>query len=264
MLMPALFLSHGSPLMAVQDDDYTQALARLGQQLAHTRAIVVMSAHGLSHHGSVEVTASPKPHLIYDFSGFPAALYQLQYPCPGAPQLAQRLVAQLGEAGIPAALNPHAGLDHGVWIPLLQLFPSAQIPVIQISLPYPASPAYIFNIGRALQTLRHEDVLLIGSGGATHNLSALHWQNFQHEADSWAIDFMAWLKEMIQQNRLERLFNYQFSAPHAAKAHPTVEHFYPLFFTLGCKTHHDSLEILADSFYYGNLSTFSFIFNEAG
>ncbi|MDF2867573.1 MAG: Extradiol ring-cleavage dioxygenase [Gammaproteobacteria bacterium] len=264
MLMPALFISHGTPLVALLDDNYTQALTELGQQLDTPRAIVVMSAHGLSHQGVVEVTASLKPQLIYDFSGFPTALYQLQYPCPGSPQLAQQLVAQLSKAGIPAVLNSQAGLDHGVWIPLLRLFPSAQIPVIQISLPYPSSLAHIFNIGQALQSLRQEGVLLIGSGSATHNLSALNWQNLQSTTDTWATTFMTWLKQKIQQDSLDQLFSYQSLAPYVTKAHPTAEHFYPLFFTLGGKTNRDVAEILTDSYYYGNLSMFSFILKSAG
>jgi 4,5-DOPA dioxygenase extradiol len=258
---PALFISHGSPLTVVTEDEYANALRTAGRHLVAVRkptAVVVVSAHGLTPDGEVEVTADPKPRLIYDFGGFPDELYNISYPCPGKPDLAEEIAGRLGDAQLRATLLPRAGIDHGVWVPLVRLLPKADVPVVQVSMPFPSSPRTIFDMGRALAPLRDRGVLLIGSGGAVHNLRALNWHSRGKAADDWAVAFNTWLRDVVTRNAVEDLLDYEAKAPHASQAHPTPEHLYPVFFTAGCRFDSDRAETIVDEFQYECLSMYSF------
>lgn len=251
---PALFVSHGSPLVALDDDAYTQALSAWSAARPVPAAIVVVSAHweeGLP----VRATASERPALIYDFGGFPPKLYQLLYPCPGAPALAEELVERLRGADVPAQIEPARGLDHGVWVPLHILYRKASIPVVELSLPTgPGAPARLGEIGRALAPLRERGVLLMGSGGTVHNLRRLNWVQKYGPVDAWAAEFDRWVRERVGALDAAGLARYRTEAPQAALAMPTSEHFDPLFFTIGAALPGDRVVDVFEGFQHGNLS----------
>ncbi len=232
--MPALFISHGSPLLAVADSAARRFLKELGTRLPAPAAVVVVSAHYDAP--TTEVTAGARPETIHDFGGFPDELYRLRYPAPGDPELAQDIVARLGAASLPARLAPDRGLDHGAWIPASLLFPRADVRVLQVSIDSARSPEQHFALGRALRSLRDSGVLVLGSGGATHNLS-LYAHARGRDDDSappdWVEAFSEWTAGAIEARRLDDLFRYSERAPYAAQNHPTAEHFLPLFVTLG-------------------------------
>lgn len=255
--MPALFVSHGSPLVAVETGTYPQALKAFGEGVAAPRALVVVSAHWETQ-GEVRVTASEAPPLIYDFGGFPEPLYQLKYPSPGAPTLARDIVARLGAAGLRSVADASRGLDHGAWIPLRLAFPSARIPVVQVSMPWGASAADVARMGEALRPLRTEGVLLVGSGGLTHNLRRLAWRDKSAPAESWAREFDVWVAERLAARDFVGLQSWT-SAPHARLAHPSAEHLLPLFFVLGAALPEDRLTPVFEGFHYATLSMRSFV-----
>jgi len=257
---PAVFVSHGSPTVALERDEYTEALAALGRNSA-PRAVAVVSAHWTTR-GPVAVTASPRHRLIYDFGGFPAELYRLTYPAPGDPALADSIAARLGAAGIPAALEPVRGLDHGAWIPLRLAWPGAGIPVVQVSLPAVA-PDELFRMGRALRPLRDEGVLLLGSGGLVHNLMLLNWNAKDAPAQAWAAEFDAWIADHLRSGDVATVLDYQDRAPHAARAAPTTEHIDPLFVVLGAAHESERPFPIFEGFHYGSLGMRSIELREA-
>jgi 4,5-DOPA dioxygenase extradiol len=232
---PALFVSHGSPLVALESDAYPQALKAFGQSAAAVRALVVVSAHWETP-GEVRVTSAAAPPLIYDFGGFPEPLYQVRYPSPGAPELARDIVARLGAARLPAVADAGRGLDHGTWV---------------------ASAADVARMGEALRPLRSEGVLLLGSGGLTHNLRRLAWQDKSAPAESWAREFDAWVAERLSTRDFVGLQSWT-SAPNARLAHPSAEHLLPLFFVLGAALPEDRVTPVYEGFHYATLSMRSF------
>jgi 4,5-DOPA dioxygenase extradiol len=254
----ALFISHGSPLTVVTEDDYAQALRALGASLPRPRAVVVVSAHGLSPDGQAAVTAGPAPPLVYDFGGFPPELYRIQYPCPGQPALAGKIADRLASLSLQVQLREDGGIDHGVWVPLARLFPGADVPVVQVTMPYPSSPRVIYEMGRALAPLRDEEVLLVGSGGAVHNLRALNWHSRSKQPVDWAAAFDSWLRRTVEQNDSEELLAYDTRAPQPHLAHPTPDHLYPVFFTVGARLPTDRPRTIVEEFQYETLSMYCF------
>lgn len=236
--MPTLFISHGSPMLAVADSAARRFLAQLGPKLPLPKAVVVISAHYDTP--TTEVTAAERPDTIHDFGGFPDELYRLRYPAPGSPELARDIVARLTAADVAARLAPNRGLDHGAWIPLSLMLPRADVPVLQISVNSRRSPQEHFALGRALRSLRDAGTLVLGSGGATHNL-ALYAHARGRDDDStppeWVESFNEWTAGAVVGRRFDDLFRYAELAPFAAQNHPTPEHYLPLFVTLG--TAHD-------------------------
>ncbi len=226
---PAVFVSHGAPTLAIDDGAAHQFLRGYGEALGRPRAIVVASAHWVT--AAPAVCAVNTPKTIHDFSGFPRALYQIAYPAPGAPALAQRASALLANAGIDCALDQDWGLDHGAWVPLLLMYPAADIPVMQIALQPHLGTQHHFALGHALAPLREEGVLILGSGGATHNLSQLG--SSAAPPPAWASDFSAWLNDTISAGQTEAMLNYRALAPNAVQNHPTEEHLLPLFVAAG-------------------------------
>lgn len=229
-MLPAIFVSHGSPMHALEPGAVGKAWRALADSLPRPRAILVASAHWDTE--TPLITAMSEPETFHDFYGFPAPLYRLRYPAPGSPDLAQHAGEMLAGAGIPAALEQERGLDHGVWSFLLHMFPKADIPVVQVSLQTALGPAHQYRLGRALAPLMAEDVLLIGSGQMTHNLR--EWgRNFDGQPAPYVLEFQAWVHERIEARNHQALIGYRDSAPHAVRAHPSDEHFLPLFFSLG-------------------------------
>jgi len=253
--LPAAFFAHGSPMLAVEEDDFTAMLRRWGRGV-RPRAIAVVSAHWEAP-GPVRVTGAEQPSLIYDFSGFPPELYDIRYPSPGHPALGAEIVRRLEAAGVKSALDPRRGLDHGAWVPIRHAFPAADVPMLEISLPVPRTRELLAQAGRALAPLRGEGVLLIGSGGLVHNLRRVHFEDKAAPVDPWAGDYDRWVGDRLPSLDPAALAEYR-QAPHAAEAVPTTEHFDPVFFVLGAALPGDRLSGLYEGFHYGNLSMRSF------
>ena len=260
MSLPALFVSHGSPMVALDHDAYTEALAGFGASLPAFRAAVVVSAHWQTPLPT-GVTAAERPSLLYDFGGFPPKLYQLVHPCPGDPALAARVVERLAAGGFGARLEPARGLDHGVWVPARHMFPTAGTPIVQLALPALA-PAGLLAFGRALAPLRDEGVLLVGSGGIVHNLRRLSPAKDAPVVD-WARAFDDWIAAHLTTTTLDdaalaALVDYRARAPHADLAVPTSEHLDPMFVVLGAAVPGDRFDSVHASFQHGTLSMRSF------
>ncbi|MFP6849422.1 MAG: class III extradiol ring-cleavage dioxygenase [Pseudomonas sp.] len=231
MSFPSLFISHGSPMLALQPGASGPALACLAQQLPKPRAIVVVSAHWESR--ELRVGSAAQPKIWHDFGGFPAELYHVQYPAPGEPQLAGEIVNLLAQAGLTAQLDAERPLDHGTWVPLSLMYPEANIPVVQVSLPSQHGPALQRQVGQALASLRSQGVLLIGSGSITHNLGELDWQAGTDSIEPWAQAFRDWVVDKLEKQDHHALEDYRKLAPYAVRSHPSEEHLLPLFFAEG-------------------------------
>jgi len=249
--MPAIFVGHGSPMVALEEDSYTKSLASFAKMLPKPKAIAVVSAHWESKL-PWRVTAGSKPGIIYDFFGFPDELYRLTYPCPGDPALAREIADLLSRTGEETVLDSRRGIDHGAWVPIRRMFPQADIPVVQISLP-PSPPLDLVRMGQFLAPLRSEGVLLMGSGNLVHNLKLIHFEDKNFPVESWAGEFDSWLAEMLGKFELQQLIDYRHKGPHAAMAAPTTEHFDPLFFVLGAAEGEPLTAIFA-GFHHGNIS----------
>lgn len=222
---PVAFISHGAPTLAT-DPAAGADLRRWGQSLTRPTAVVVISAHWQTAAATIGTTTTRE--LIYDFSGFPDALYRVPYAAPGAPDLARRIAALLGPPG-PLRQDEQRGWDHGVWVPLLHLLPDADVPLLQISLPR-QSPKALFELGRRLAPLRREGVLVLASGGVTHNLRLI---GAGGPTPKWALDFDNWLVERLQTGDIDGLLDYGNIAPALRLAHPTEEHWTPMMVALG-------------------------------
>lgn len=225
--LPALFISHGAPTLALEQSATTSALARIGHNLPTPRAIIIMSAHWLST--KLEISSNPKPKTWHDFSGFDAKLHQVQYPVDGHAPLAESLAQQLSSRGIACSVNPLRVCDHGVWAPLRHLYPQADVPIVQISLPQHYDSIACYQLGAQLAHLRDEQILIIGSGNITHNLQALRWQ--ADSIDQSAKDFKLWLLQQLKTDIPAALDWQQY--PDYRNIHPSDEHLLPLFFALG-------------------------------
>ncbi len=225
--LPALFISHGAPTFAIEQSATTSALARIGQNLPKPRAIVIMSAHWIS--AKLEISSNPRPKTWHDFSGFDPKLHELQYPVAGHPALAESLAQQLSARDIACSVNPMRVCDHGVWSPLRHLYPAADVPIVQISLPQHYDSVACYQLGAQLARLRNEQILIIGSGNITHNLQALRWQ--ADSIDDDAKDFKLWLLQQLKSDIPSALDWQQY--PNYQNIHPSDEHLLPLFFALG-------------------------------
>jgi 4,5-DOPA dioxygenase extradiol len=233
-MIPPLFLSHGAPTLPMTDTPARHFLSRLPRHLPRRpKAILAVSAHWETEKPAV--SAMPVNTTIHDFYGFPAALYDLRYDAPGAPALAAEVAGLLQDAGLATGLDDQRGLDHGAWVPLLLAWPDADIPVFQLSLQTDLGPAHHLAIGRALAPMADRDVLIMGSGSFTHDLS--EFRTYRHAIDApepdWVRDFAHWFDGALAENRLADLIAYRALAPHAVRNHPTEEHLLPLFVALG-------------------------------
>ena len=226
--LPSLFISHGAPTFALEPGLAGENLRTLGKKISPLKAVVIVSPHWMT--ASIRVTASPAPATIHDFQGFDPALYDIQYPAPGDAALATRIVEMLNLAGWPAAVDAERGLDHGGWVPLLHLLPDADVPVVQVSLPEDLDGEKAHALGRALSPLADEGVVVIGSGSLTHNL----YEVFKGTEDTeYAEAFSGWIRAAVEAGDHERLKRALEQAPHARRAHPTPEHYWPLVVAAG-------------------------------
>ena len=256
--VPALFVSHGAPLFAMEAGSTGPALARWGQTLrknfASLRGVVVMSPHWMAP--TPRVMTSAQPATWHDFGGFPPALYALQYPAPGSPTLAHEVIALLQSAGMAAQGDAERPFDHGAWVPLMHLFAQADLPVVQVALPSQAGPAEVYAMGVALRSLRQSGVLVMGSGSMTHNLREFF--GGEREPAPYVLEFSRWIEEALLRGDLAALLDYRRRAPHAARAHPTDDHFLPLFFVLGAAGDDLRPDYLSREVMYGVLAMDAF------
>lgn len=259
MPIPAVFISHGSPDLPLHPSPTRDFLQQLASQLEKPKAILCISAHWGTRCPTVSAAAHPR--TIHDFGGFPAELYQLNYPAPGDPALATKIVQLLNAAEIECEVSPDRGLDHGAWNPLLLMYPAADVPVLQLSVQPYLNPAYHWAVGQALAPLRHEGVLVLGSGSTTHNLR--EFGNYFHNAapPAWVSDFVEWLTEAIAQGNTKALLDYRQLAPHAIRNHPSEEHLLPLFVAMGAGGEDAIATQLHSSYTYGVLSMAAYMFH---
>lgn len=228
--MPVIFLSHGAPPLA-DDPLWTRELADWSAQLRTPKSVLMVSAHW--ENDPLTVSATRTVPLFYDFWGFPDRYYQVTYPAPGAPNLAAEVESLLGSAGHEVRRDEERGLDHGAYVPLVEMYPEADVPVLQVSMPT-LDPMELFEIGRRLAPLRDQGVLIVGSGFSTHNLREMNWHaGPDSHPPNWSVEFDDWLSEKIAAQDVDSLISFQHSAPAASLAHPRTEHFAPLFISLG-------------------------------
>ena len=256
---PTLFLSHGSPMLAVQDSSAGRFLDGLGSELPRPAAVVVASAHFMAPHPSVGAAAQPE--TVHDFGGFPQPLYEIHYPAPGSVELAAGIAGRMAAAGFQPHQRPSHGLDHGVWVPLRRMYPRADIPVVPISVNPQADARHHYEVGRALAPLREQGVLVLGSGGFVHNLGDLDWQHPEAPMPAWAREFAEWMRGRLEAYDLPALLDWEQQAPNARRAHPTVEHLMPLFVALGAAGESPATRTLHRSHEFGSLALDAFAFD---
>ena len=257
-MLPSLFISHGSPMVALTRDPAHDFLAGLGESLGRPRAILVASAHWETAFPMVNAVA--RNGTIHDFGGFPRELYNLRYPAPGDPELAEQVSDLLGFAGLQAGIDRARGLDHGAWVPLLLAYPQADVPVLQVSVQPHLGPAHHFQVGRALAPLREQGVLVIGSGSFTHDLSRFRGQPADAPETPDVADFAAWMDTALIEGRRCDLLTYRHKAPYAVAQHPTEEHLLPLFVAMGAAGDESRAERLHASVSYGMLRMDAYAF----
>ena len=257
--MPVVFISHGAPDALLKAPDAVACWRGIGQSLPPPRAILVISAHWEARQPTASLSGAPE--TIHDFSGFAPQLKRMQYPAPGAPALAERAVALLRDAGIAAELHPNRGLDHGSWVPLSVLYPKATVPVTQLSLIHNGSVAQHVALGEALAPLRDEGVLIVTTGAITHNFAWLDWNA---HADTAAVPqaraFADWVGAQLDAHNAPALMAYR-STPLGVAAHPTEEHFLPLFVGIGAAGN-DATQRYQPKFSYGGLAMDAYVWGE--
>lgn len=255
---PTLFISHGAPTFAIEPGLLGPALNALGQQLSGAKtvkAVLVVSPHWQTSDVTVMTTSSPE--TVHDFGGFPSALYDLQYPVVGHPQLAAEVSRLLSQAGWAVGVDGRRGLDHGAWVPLRHLLPNADIPVFQVSMPMGLDTASAFELGRALAPIRESGVMIVASGSMTHNL-----YEFRHSGateQDYAVEFTHWIRQAVISRDIEGLLDYRQRAPHAQRAHPTEEHFLPLLVALGARGDDEAAQVIDAGVANGVLSMESYV-----
>jgi 4,5-DOPA dioxygenase extradiol len=254
--LPSLFISHGAPTFAIEPGRAGAQLAVLGRRLERPRAIVVVSPHWITR--GVKVTGAARPQTVHDFGGFDRRLYDITYPVDGDAALAQRIASLLSDAGWPAAVDPQRGLDHGAWVPLLHLFPQADVPVLQVSMPADLDGPRAYALGRALAPLAGEGVLVIGSGSLTHNLYEFRVGAAAEAA--YAREFSHWIGAAVRTGDTARIVNALEQAPHAQRAHPTPEHYLPLVIALGAAHRMAPATVLDGGIVHGVLAMDSYVF----
>lgn len=250
--MPVLFIGHGSPMNGIENNVFSKEWARLGNEIPTPRAVLCVSAHWLTR--GTFVTAMHKPKTIHDFGGFPQELFQVQYPAPGDPELAEETAALVKMT--PVGLDHDWGLDHGTWTVVRHMFPDANIPVLQLSIDYHQVPEFHYKLGKELYELRKRGVLIIGSGNMVHNLRMVAWDklNEPEYAYDWAREMNEVFKKNILSATHHTLIDYKKLGDAALKAIPTPDHYYPLVYTLGLQQNKDNIALFNDKAVGGSLT----------
>lgn len=252
---PSLFISHGSPMILLDDCPARRFMAEYGASLARPLAILMISAHWETPLATVATT--DRPETIHDFYGFPEEMYRYRYRAPGAPEIAARVALYLKQAGLDVAEDPARGLDHGAWVPLSYLFPEADVPVAQLSIQSHLGARHHLDLGRALAPLREEGVLILCSGNITHGRRA---GGVSEPALDWVSAFSEWIYQALAEGRTEDLVNYRARAPYAEHNHPTEDHYLPLLIALGAGGEGARASRLHASYTYRTISMDSYAF----
>jgi 4,5-DOPA dioxygenase extradiol len=250
--MPVLFLGHGSPMNAIEENEFVAGFRNIGKELPKPKAILCVSAHWETR--GTFVTAMPSPPTIHDFGGFPKALFDVQYPAPGSPELANETKELIKKTSV--GLDDKWGLDHGAWTVIMHLYPKADIPVIQLSLDYYQAPQYHYDLSRELSSLRNKGILIIGSGNMVHNLGMVAWDKL-HEPEygyDWALEARAKMKEYIMNDDHKSLINYSSQGKPFNLSIPTPEHYLPLLYSLALKDKNDCVNLYNDKAIGGSLT----------
>jgi len=250
-MLPSLFLSHGAPTLPLDDCPAREFLKGLGAKLPRPRAVLAISPHWET--GAPTLNRVALNETIHDFYGFPDELYRLRYPAPGSAALAEQAARALALAGFVPKLDNERGLDHGAWVPLMLMYPHADIPVVELSIQTPLGPDHHLKLGRALAPLRQQDVLIAGTGSFTHNLRAMDRRRLDAPEPPWSQGFSDWIHAAITNGRTRDLIAYRRLAPYAVQAHPEEDHFLPLFAALGAGGEGAKPERLHKSATFGSL-----------
>lgn len=249
--MPVLFLGHGSPMNAIEENEFVTSFRNLGKELTRPTAILCISAHWETK--GTFVTAMENPRTIHDFGGFPQALFDVQYPAPGSPELAMETKKMVTNTNV--ELDDKWGLDHGAWSVIKHLYPNADVPVIQMSIDYTQPPMYHYELAKQLQQLRQKGVLIVGSGNMVHNLRMVAWDKLnQSYAFDWATEASEKMKQFIQNRDHQSLVNFKSQGKSFDLAIPTPEHYLPLIYTLALQEKNDEIVIFNDKPIAGSLT----------
>jgi 4,5-DOPA dioxygenase extradiol len=248
--MPVLFVGHGSPMNAIEENEFSKTWGLMGQQLVKPTAILCISAHWETR--GTFVTAMEKPKTIHDFGGFPQELFDVEYPAPGKPGLAKEVKDSIKTAGI--GLTEEWGLDHGCWSVIRKMYPAADIPVLQLSLDYTKPAQWHYDLAKELAVLRSKGVLIVGSGNMVHNLGMVNWRDLNGPGYDWAIEINEKFKKLISDNSHKDLINYSALGKAAQLAIPSPDHWLPLLYTLALKEEKDSVSFFNDKTLAGSLS----------
>ena len=249
-LMPAIFFGHGNPLNALQQNDYTKAWTAIGQTIPRPKAVLTVSAHW--YLPGTFVTAMPTPRTIHDFGGFPRELYEVQYPAPGDPDLAQRVNKLLDPVSV--GLDLGWGLDHGTWSVLCHVFPEADVPVVQLSIDETQPPAFHYELGKRLATLREEGILVIGSGNLVHNLHTYAWGRHEVEPFDWAVSFEKLARKLMLKGNDTPLVDYERLGREAMLSVPTPDHYLPLLYVIALQRRGEQVSFPVEGFDGGSIS----------
>ncbi|WP_160715777.1 4,5-DOPA dioxygenase extradiol [Chitinophaga solisilvae] len=248
--MPVMFIGHGSPMNGISDNAFTHALGKMGQALPQPpKAILVISAHWLTK--GTHVLVSPQPPTIHDFGGFPEALYRVQYPAPGAPDMARATKELI--TSVKVVEDDHWGLDHGAWTVLRHMYPQADIPVYQLSIDYYQSPGYHYKLAAELKALRKKGVLVIGSGNIVHNLRQISFSENAQPYD-WALSFDATVKDRLEKHAFTDLVNYQQLGQAAMLSIPTNDHYLPMLYILGMINSNEDIQFTYEEIQNASIS----------
>ena len=249
--MPVLFLGHGSPMNAIEENEFVAGFRQAGREIQRPRAILCVSAHWETR--GTYVTAMQSPRTIHDFGGFPQALFDVQYPAPGSPELANQTRQQISSTDV--GLSHDWGLDHGAWSVIKHMYPNADIPVVQLSIDYTKPPKYHYELAKELQALRQNGVLIIGSGNMVHNLRMVDWKRLNERfAFDWATEASEKMKSYIQDGNHQALINFSKQGKAFEMAVPTPEHYLPLLYVLGLKKDKEDVTLFNDLPVAGSLT----------
>ncbi|TRW25756.1 4,5-DOPA dioxygenase extradiol [Flavobacterium zepuense] len=250
--LPVLFIGHGSPMNGIEDNEFSQIWAAMGRQISRPKAVIVISAHWLTR--GTHITAMEEPKTIHDFGGFPQALFDVQYPAKGDPELAEAASKLITSTHV--GLDHDWGLDHGTWTVVRHMYPDADIPVLQLSIDYGKPPQYHYDLAKQLAALRKKGVLIIGSGNMVHNLRMVDWQRLSEPnyGFDWAIEMNSIFKQKIANGNHADLINYEKLNKAATLAIPTPDHYFPLLYTLGLQDNEDGVSFFNDKLVGGSLN----------
>jgi 4,5-DOPA dioxygenase extradiol len=255
--LPSLFVSHGAPTFALKPGSLGPRLTQLGRSLPRPRAVLILSPHWTTP--GVRVGSALVPPTVHDFGGFDSALYDLQYPAPGSPDVAEMATALLRDAGWSPSTDERQGYDHGAWVPMRYLYPDADVPLFQVSMPRSLDESSAYALGKTLAPLRDSGVLIVGSGSLTHNL--YEFRGHPAADAAYAKTFAAWMKDTVAGGDHDRLLRTMSLAPDAARAHPTTEHLLPLMFAAGAGGRASAVTVIEGGITHGVLSMDSYLFN---